>query len=203
MADTKSRPYLSGWSGLTYTDIANLVGKTLTATEQNVITDLITSIELFICNQTNRQFKYSGMTYYETVDAGKFEYLTANFPINVISKITVDGNIKYQVDGVNNVLTLGTDLFVYEDHIRITQLIPSAIDNSQAMKIYYSISQFWGADVTLAIKRLVADLFLSKEYGTKGVTSIGISGGLNLSFDNISIANYLKAIINQYRAFNV
>lgn len=201
MANQKALLYLSGWSGLGHADISALVGKTLSSAEQTLCGTLIQSVELHICQNTRRQFKISDTTYYETLDAGKRQYRLQNFPVSAVTKITLDGNIIYgNEDADDDTLTLGTDLFVYEDgRVIFGTSQSSGVDNRNALVIYYTIDQFWGEDAKLAVKRWVADMLLSREYGTKAVNSIDISGGLSMSFDSKSIPDYVNAVISNYK----
>lgn len=202
MADKQYNLYISGFSGLTHSDISTLIDKTLTAGQQTVVSDLITSIELFLCHQTNRQF-HTTHTYYETFNAGKYRYIPKNTPIKEVTKILLDSATKYEKDGESNTLTLGIDFFVYPNEIVFETLLSSGVNNRRALVIYHTIEAFWGEDVKLAIKRMVADLFLSSEYGTKPITNLSISGGLSMGFDNKAIPDFFQKIINQYRIHNV
>ena len=202
MADQKAKIYLSGWSLVTHSDVSSLLGKTLSTAEQTLITSLIKQVELYICRQCNRQFKLS-QTYYETVDAGKSRYDVCNIPILAVTKITVDGNTKYEASGEDNSLTLNQDFFVYDDYVEFATLVSSSVDNRNAMVLYYTIDEFWGEEVKLAITRFVSDLFVNREYATNRVQSIGISGGLNLTFDTKSVPAALQEIIDAFRLQNV
>jgi len=207
MASQLANLYLTGYSGLVYSDISGLTGKTLSAAEQAVVTNLIKEVESYLCSKTKRQFRVidSGSTkqiYHEVFDAGGYKYALHNFPIYRVQKIEVDGVTKYEAGGSNNELTLGVDFFVYDDYIRFASSPVSSVDNRRALKISYELEQFWGDDVKLAIKRAVSEMYLSKEYGTKGVKSIGLTGDFSISFDD-QIANYLKEVIANYRKIRV
>lgn len=201
MADTKALLFLSGWSGLGHADISALVGKTLSSQEQTLCGTLISSIELYICQQTRRQFKVSESdNYYEILDAGHRSYHFKNYPVSSVVKILLDNVIVYgNADASDDTLVLGTDFFVYEGKIVFNSSMISAVNNRNAVKIYYRLEQFWGEDAKLAVKRWVADLLLTREYGTKGVNSFNVSGGLSLSFDSKSIPDYVETVISQYK----
>lgn len=200
MADVKANIYQLGFSGVSPASVASLVQKTLTTQQQTEVGALIRSIERYICEQTNRQFKTSD-TYFETFDAGCEEYFLKNMPIASVTKITLDGTTIF--DNSTTTIQEDVDFFVYPDHVFFESIQNSATNNRRALKIYYTIEKFWGEDVALAIKRSVSQLFLSSEYGTANVNSIGISGGLTLSFDPSTVEKYLKTIIANYRLRNI
>jgi len=203
MADQKARIYLSGWSSLTHTDISSLVGKTLSSAEQSLLTTLIAELELTICRRCNRQFKYSSQTYYETVNAGEEKYFLKSIPVLAVTKITLDGSTIYELNGNNNTLTLNQDFFVFRNYVQFASVQSSSVDNRNALVIYYTLEQFYGDEIKLAMKRYLAELFLQREYGTKPVQSLGISGGLDISFDSRAIPDYLEKVINFHKLRNV
>jgi hypothetical protein len=203
MADQLATVYKTGFSGVTYTDIANLTGKTLTATEQALITDFIKGVESYICSQTHRQFAIADgvnkQSFYQVFDGGFSKYYLISYPIYRVTKIQIDGVTKYDVATPNNnTLNLNVDFFVYDDFVRFITFPVSSIDNRRAVKIYYELEDFWGEEVKLAIKRFVSELFLSREYGTKGVNSFDVAGQLSMSF-NSELGAFLKEVIESYK----
>ena len=202
MTDQLASVYQEGFSSVAASDVAAFVGKTFTAEDTTVVTSLIAALESRIATACRRQFKYVDsnvdQVYYETVDAGKYEYITHNFPIKEVTKITVNGVIKYQKNGNSNILTLGTDLFVYPDRICMTTPLSSAINNSRAMVLYYTISQFWGSDVKHAIKQWAAELFLNREYGGESVTQFSVTGQ-SLQFDTTTLPKYVQQVVDSYK----
>ncbi len=201
MADLNGKLYKSGYSGVTHTDIANFLSKTLSAPEQSVVTALIADVEDFFCRACRRNFFLPDGTtdkYYETVDAGKDKYYLTNGPIKEVLKITVNDIDWYVKDGGSNKLVLGTDFFVYENQIQFESSPYSTINDRRAMKIYYSIEAFWGSDLKLAIKRWASDLFLSREYGGTSVKRFNVQG-FSIDFDENGLPNYVNAIVSSYK----
>lgn len=202
MADQKGNLFLSGYTGLTHSDIANFTGKTLSAAEQTQVTSLIASIEDYISRQCRRNFVYAtggnDQSYFDTLDAGQDKYYLFNFPIKEVIKITVDDVIKYEKNGGSNTLVLGKDFFVYDNYVKFATIPYSTSDNRNALKIYYYIYQFWGEDIKLAVKQWVSDLILNREYAGKPLTSLN-ANGFSLNFDTDSIPSYIKSLIDQYK----
>lgn len=201
MADLNGKLYKSGYSGLTYSDIAAFLSKTLIGAEQTLITALIADIEDYLCRATRRNFFIADGTtdkYVETVDAGLDRYYLTNGPIKEVLQISVNGTDWYLKGGGSNKLTLGTDFFVYEDKVVFENVPYSSIDDRRAMKIYYTIEQFWGNDVKLAIKRWVSDLFLAREYGGASIKRFNVQG-FSMDFDETSLPTYIKSVVDSYR----
>ncbi len=198
--DKKANLFYSGYSELTPNDIGNFIGKELSSTEQAVINSLIQSMELHIARNCNRNFLHdlSGNSYYQVFDAGKKEYCTFNLPIKEITKIELDGDIEYDIEEESNDYVLGSDFFVYDEGITFYTITKSSINDRNALKIYYTIEEFWGEDVKLAIKRWVSEIFLSREYGGKKVTSFNFSG-YSLDFSEDEIPEYIKEVISNYK----
>jgi hypothetical protein len=205
MADLNGKLYKSGYSGLTHTDIAAFFSKTLSATEQSVVTNLIAEIEDFLCRACRRNFFLPDGTtdkYYEEMDAGQDKVYVTNGPIKEVLKITVNDVDWYVKGGGSNKLVLGTDFFVYEHKIIFETVPYSSIDDRRAMKIYYTIEPFWGAEVKLAIKRWVAEVFLAREYGGSAPKQFNVQG-FSLALDENNLPSYLKSIIGSYRRVRV
>lgn len=201
MATIDAKKHYGGYTGLTASQIADFLGKTLTSTEQNIVSSLISSIESFIASKCRRNFKYNlgSDVYEETFEAGGNRYEFYNFPIESIEKIYIDNTLIYEKGGSANQYELGKDFFVYDDYIVFETFIPqSSINNKRALKIQYKIKQFWGDDVILAVKLWTAQLFNSKEYGSKTVNSFSFSG-LSLSFKDEDMPGFVKQIIETYK----
>jgi len=201
MAAKKGNLFYSGYSGITAAQVGDFLGKTLSATEQSIVNSLVSSIELFLAKKCRRNFKYDlgSDTYEETFDAGNVRYFFHNFPIKEVTKITIDSTDVYVKGGGSNQYALGTDFFVYDDCIVFETVIPTSSNNDRrALKIQYSIEQFWGDDVILAIKQWVAQIFTTKEYGGKNATSFNFSG-YSINFSDSEIPEYVKEIISSYK----
>lgn len=203
--------FLTGFSGLVNSDIAAFLGRTFSAQENTLATSLITGVEDFIARNCKRQFKQNdGQTtpadiiYSEVFDAGEAEIFTHSFPIKEVTKITLDGVTKYEKGGVSNEYVLGTDFFVYADRIIFNAFAPaSSINNMQALTVEYSIKLFWGEDVKLAVKRWVAEIVSQREYGGKAVTRVSTGGGLSLDFNSKDIPDFVQAVVNRYKKYQV
>jgi len=199
MANKDATLYYSGYSGVTAQAVADFLGKTLNTSEQNIVTALISSIELFIAQKCRRNFKYDlGSDFYEeTFDAGSYKYYFHNFPVKEVAKITVGDQDVYVKGGGANLYEINKDFFVYRDSI-VFLTIPQSTYNRQALKIAYSIEKFWGEDLELGIKQWAAQIFTQKEYGGKNVSSFNFAG-LSISFNQEPIPEYIQQLIKTYK----
>jgi len=170
--------YQSGFSGLTHTNIASFLKRTLTASEQTLVTQLIKDKEIALCVYTNRQFGYgSNFEYYETINGGFTRFVPYATPVATLEEIIVDG-----VDVTAN-YTVNEDYFIYDNSIIFETPIVSASNNRRAVKLTYTVRQFWADDIKNLLTKWVALEFLSSEDGgvnTNNVTFGNLSKGLNL-----------------------
>lgn len=201
MADLNGKLYKGGYSGLTYSDIAAFLSKTLSASEQTVVTALIADIEDYLCRACRRNFFIADGTtdnYYEVLDAGQDCYRPHNVPIKEITKINVDGTDWYVKGGSSNRLVLGTDFFVYESKVEFYVPPIASTYFKRKLTLYYSLDQFWGNDLKLAIMRWVSEIFLTREYGSAAVTRMNVQGFL-MDFDPATNPTYIRSVIDSYR----
>lgn len=196
--------YQTGYSKLTGNDIASFLGKTFSVEEKAVAEDLIESCEDHIARACRRNFLVkdndnNDVEYFETLDAGKYRYYLKNFPINTIKRIDLDGVQKYDSDNEATYgLYLGSDLHVSDFEFTLDWLFTSARDDRNALKVYYTIEEFYGKDVSLAIKRFVAEIFSSRSYGGRQVNNISVPQ-LSMGFDNSKAEKYFKSIVSRYK----
>ena len=211
MPTQKSFLYLTGYSGITYSDIAAFLGRTsLSSSEQTVATQLIDSAEMFLCQQCNRQFANAlaatpttDVIFASILDAGLSKYFFDSFPVKAVSKILLDGNVVYDSTSPSTATyKFGQDFFVKPSYLLFYTKLQSVIDPHNAVEIDYTIEKFWGSDVLLAIKRWVAQIFINKEYGGNGVMRMSLTG-LTLDLNVKDTPDYIKAVISSYRIANV
>jgi hypothetical protein len=202
---------LTGYSGVVTADILAFLGRTTASIpEQIVITQLIDAAEMYFCQQCSRQFANALATtptvdivFSSILDAGLNNLLFENFPVKQVNKILLDNITVYDATTPSTAsYKIGLDFFVRPDELIFYTKLQSAIDPHNAVEVDYTIEKFWGSDVTLAIKRWVAELFLSKEYGGQSISRMGLTG-LNLDFDVKSNPTYIQSVINTYRVPNV
>jgi hypothetical protein len=207
MANQKGYLFLSGFSGVTHSDIANFTGKTLTTQENSVVDDLIASAEDFFARQCKRNFQtkdgINNQIYFEITNGDIDLFYPFNYPINEVTQIDVQGTTVYLKGGSNNQIILGKDFFVYPEKLELINKNFSFDTNEQAMTIYYSIDQFWGKDITLVIKRWISEIFLASQYGGKGISSINVAGGVNIQFDISNLPKYINDLITYYHKVNI
>jgi len=200
MADINGKTYTGGYSGLTHADISSYLGRTLTTAEQTLCTALILQGELYFARATNRNYLTTS-NYTETFNAGETLYYPANFTINEIQSISLDGTKVYEKGGSSNSYVLNTDFFVFDDCIKFETIPQSISDNRNALIIVYSIDNCFGSDAKLAIQLWVVDFFISRETGGKSMANFSAGGLAQTFLDNVP--KYIEGIVHSYRKYNV
>ena len=104
----KKLDFQTGFSGITNSDIALFLKRTLTTSEQLLVDSLITEVERSLCQATNRQFSDTA-EYYEEFESGIDQFELYNIPINEITKIEID-NVDVTAD-----YTLATDYWIINE----------------------------------------------------------------------------------------
>ncbi len=201
MAVKKADIYYSGFTKLTALQVGNFLGKELNEQEQSFVNSLIPALELHLVKSCNRNFLYDMKNdiYEDILDAGKSKYYLSNYPLKEISLITLDGITQYDKNDATKPYKLNSDFYVYDDYIEFYSTIPSSsLNNRRALKIQYTIDQFWGEDVIFAVKQWAAQIFTQREYGGKNVSSFNFSG-YSVSFNSQDVPQFVKDVINSYR----
>lgn len=200
MSNIRATEYQSGYSGLSHSDIAKFVHKTLTTDEQTIVTALIAQMEVTLARKCRRQFKDSLGTdnyYYDILSAGEDTLRVSSAPINSIYKIEVDGVTKYLSSDASYPLVLDTDFYVNDEDIEFVAIPTSSTRNKNAVKVYYTIRKFWGDDVVIALKRWVSEVFLSSEYAGRKISSFSVQGE-NISFAD-DLPAFIESLVNYYK----
>lgn len=200
MSDISVRKNKTGFSSLTYTDVANYLGVSLSSAEQTLITTLIEQVEDLLVTETRRQFFISTTdNFYQEFDGGKSCYWFEAFPVNEVTKIIVDGVTKYEKGGSNNTYTLNVDFFVYPNKIEFEVDTSGSQYSHKNLIIHYNLEQFWGNTVKQAILQYVADLFSKREYAGQTPNSINAQG-FSINFgDAKSVPDTFKRLVNMYK----
>lgn len=200
MADILATIYQTGFSGVTNDDIKSFTGKTLSIKEQTECDSIISSLESYIAKQCRRNFLVLPETdvYYQVFDAGENEYLLKSFPINEVTKVTVNDTIIYEKNGESNQYVLGQSMFVDNDRVLFLTAPQSSVHNFRALKIYYTIQNVVGEDMKLAIKQWASDIFLNREVAGKSLTNFTASG-ISTGYDSKSIPTYVNDVISSYK----
>lgn len=179
-----------GYSGLSHTDIASFLKRTLTADEQALVTSLISEVERSLCQLTNRQFKPS-VDYFQEFGSGISEFELANVPISQLSEVSVDG-----VDVTEN-YTLGENYWIM-DEIYIKFETPITSQNIYTgVKLSYQIRKFWGEDIKLFLKKWISYEFLNSENAGVGVSNFSFAE-LNKVLNVSQFNRDKEKIINYY-----
>ena len=208
MSDKKGNLFYSGYSGVVAADVGISLTKTIPTTETTYVTNLIAALELHLARKCNRNFLTSDKTvtpavdqvYTDIFDGGKENYYTRNFPIKTVTKITLSNVVIYDITAPNsNEMALDDDFFVYEDHINFDVSVYSNTDDNRALKISYTLDQFYDKDVSQAILMWASFIYSQKEYGGKDVKNVNFKG-FSLSFNPQEKEPwYIVDLINNYR----
>lgn len=193
----ENHQYPTGYSGLAHGDIASFLGKTFTTAEQTAVTGLIAEIEAEIARRADRNFLVTNAQYKEVFDvpSNKDTFKVKNQPINAIVDISMEGVSIY-----NSELTT-LKVHVYPNKIVIPE-IPDPEYAERALEVTYTIKQFWGDDLKLAIKRLVGQLILNAE--NAGVPLITTSfGSVSETKDGQELNKHIDAVVKRYRMPNL
>lgn len=188
--------YQTGFSGLTFTDIQTFLKRTFSTAEQTLATSLIKQKEYELCNLTNRQFLYTGVEYYEKFNAPLVTVFPYATPLSTLVKIEVDGIDK------TSLYVLGRDYYVYDNFFHFESPIVSAGNQHQAVKLTYTLKQFWGEDIKYLITRWVAVDFLASENGGVALSNMSFSG-LSQGFDLATFNDDKHKIIFRYTDFAI
>lgn len=183
--------YLSGYSGLSASDLAGYLRRSFTSSEMTQADFLIESIEVEIASQCRRQFAYGNdNVYVESFDLPHRRVFTSSFPIREIKKISVSGE-ELSLDE-------GEDYVVYDSHLEFINQPTSSGTNRKALEIEYTIRQFWGNDVTHLILKLAGQAWLNAEDG--GVSKREFSfASVRQAMDTDKFHQDVKQIISRYQ----
>lgn len=190
--------YLSGWSGLTYTDIQTFNGKTIPSANQTSVNNLIKSVEDYIERECARNFKVLATDdyYSEIFTSGKTSYQLSSYPIT-LKKIILNSQTVYDSSSQTNIYTLNLDFYIKHNRI----YFPGTAEASgyyNDLEFRYNISQFWGDDVKQAIIRVVSDIYLNRANSGKPITNMSFSG-VSFGFLQDETTRMMKDIISYYR----
>ena len=187
--------YQTDYSGITNSDIASFLKRTLTTSEKTLVNELITEVERSLCTATSRQFR-TGVDYEESFGSGISQFELFNVPISSITAIIVDG-----VDVTSN-YTLGTDFWVLDElYVKFKTPITST-DLYTGVKIDYQIRKFWGEDIELLIKKWVSYEFLNSENAGIGVSNFSFSD-LQKAFDTSKYLKDKERLISYYTLMHI
>lgn len=194
----ESHQYPTGYSGLAHADIASFLQKTFTAAEQSAVTALIAEIESEISRRCDRAFLVANSQYKELFDvpADKTSFRVKNPVINAVVTLKMEGETIY--DGTD---TYDLRVHIYPNRVEIPE-IPDPEYQQNALEITYTIKQFWGDDVKLAIKRVVGQIILNAE--NAGVPLLTTSfGSMSETKDGQELNKHIDAVVKRYRMMNL
>ena len=191
-----AREYQTGYSELIATDIANYLKRSFNSADAILVTQLIIDKEFQLCSQCNRQFKVTNQTYFEYFDAPRTKFIPYASPVSAVSEIMVNG-----VDKTSS-YAVGQDYFIYDNLIAFYSPIIASTYSPRAIKLTYSLRQFWGQDVTNLIKKWVAVEFLNSENGGVATSQLSFSE-LSQSLDLGGFEKEKRQLIFRYSDFEV
>lgn len=190
MPSVKKLDYQTGFSELTHANIAAFLKRTLTASEQTLVTSLIAEVERDLCRSCSRQFSDTAEIV-EEFGSGFNKFDLYNLPIASIVKIEVDG-----VDVTAN-YTEGEDYWIIDElYVRFETPIVSQ-NLYTGVKITYTIRKFWGSDILLLLKKWVSYEFLNSENAGVGVNNFSFAD-LSKTFNVAQFEKEKQKLISYY-----
>ena len=188
----KKLDFQTGYSGITNAIIASFLQRTLTTAEQSLVDTLITDVEREICRETSRQFSETA-EYYEEFGSGFNKFDLYNLPIESIEKIEIDN-----VD-VTPSHTEGTTYWIL-DELYVRFETPLISQNAYTgVKLTYKIRKFWGKDIELLVKKMVAVEFLRSEDGGVALGNFSFSD-TSQQFNQRQFNDNKKKVLDYYTA---
>lgn len=201
MPAVKPGQYIAGYSGITPDDIAKHMKATFDATDTEVCTEAIEAVEIELARLTGRNFAYMDgedrQEYYQVFNGGLSRYDLLASPVDTIKKIELDGEVVYDIDDETKPYVLGTDFYVSDRMIEFAYKQMGGLSNKNVLKVYWTIQEFWGADVRLAIKKWVADIMRERETNGKNLKKFSFSG-LTYEYDNKETQSAIDRVISNY-----
>jgi len=181
----------TGYSNITYSNIALLLKRSLKVGDQKLITNLIIKEEYKLASRCNRQFAYSSKVYYDTVDAGFSIFKPSTYPLSTLTKVLVDGVDK------TSLYTENTNYWIKDRQIRFLVPIVSSSYAYNAVRLEYTIRQFWGYDVIDYLSKAVAVEFLASENAGVKLSNTSFAD-TSLTFDLNSFKSEQEDLIYRY-----
>ena len=202
MPAIKPGQYLTGYSGVTPSDVEKYMKASFDAADTEVCEEAIKAVEMEISRLTDRNFAYIDGTdkqqYYQVFDGGHYAYDLAAYPLDEIVKIEIDGTVKYDVDDETKPYVLGTDFYTYDEMIEFPYKQVGGLSNRNVVKIYWTMQQFWGDDIRLAVKKWVADIMRDRATDGKTIKKFSFSG-LTYEYENKDTKTILDHIVTTYK----
>jgi hypothetical protein len=203
MSAVDGKLFQIGYSGLTDEDIASFLKRTFSESEKNLANKLIKGVESEFARLCNRNFLINNQAtppapieYYEYFNSGFVKVMPENNPIDKMVKIEIDG-----VDRTSEYIE-NNNYWVRGYYIQFASPVISANYPEKAVKITYTLKQFWGDDVILMLTKWVAYDFLKSENGGIGLSSMSFAE-VGQNFDIKSFKEEKEKVIGRYTDFCV
>lgn len=201
MSAVDGKLFQTGYSGIVSANIASFLKRTFSSSETTLTTLLITQIEAEFAKLCNRNFLINnGATppilteYYEYFNSGFTKVMPENTPINSMTKIEIDGIDKTSLYVEN------TNYWITSNFIDFSSPIVGVGYRQKAVKLTYTLKQFWGADVTLMLTKWISYEFLKSENAGIGNSSMSFAD-VSQNFDIESFSKDREKVIGRYTDF--
>lgn len=174
---------------ITYTDVANYLGVTLTVPQQAQVTALIAQIQSYIEKYCNRKWDVAG-TQTELFDGGTNVFFVKYPEISSISSVKVDGDTY-------------TDFHNYKTHVKLEII---ATEGWQNVEIKYTQVSGVPEDIKLVMIQWCAGEYLSAQTGgqspqsvTVGPVTVNYGSGSESHELGDAVPDLYQSILDQYR----
>lgn len=173
---------------ITNAQVASFLNVVLSVLEQAVVDDIISAVEAYANNFCNRLFIVSGAQT-EKFDGGKNTFFIKFPPINVITSVTVDGQVENPAD-----------VFNYKSHIKLASTPPLG---NQNVVIVYTSAVTLPDDLKHALIRWAGQIFKSREDAGKDVSRVTV-GSVSVDWlvqqtANSGIPDFVLNVLNKYK----
>lgn len=173
---------------ITSSDIADYLGRILTANETTQVNTIIPGIEAFANSYMNRTFGLSEQT--ELFDGGVAIFFVKHPPIEAVDSVEVDG---VAFDG---------EIFNYSSFVKLDSI---ASEGSRNVEIVYTPNDAVPEDFRLALIQWATDKMLSAAVST-GVKSVTV-GPASITYADIEvqtiqgtgIPDFIRTVLNKYK----
>lgn len=194
-----SQLYHTGFTKITPDEIGSILGRDLSDDETSYLTALIPALELSFARACNRNFLLQ--PYFEYFPGDSDMYSFGSTPVSEITKIVVSGQTMYEAEGEGeNEWNLNEHFFVYPEKLILSSAL-AIFPPYNALRVEYSLSQFWGHDVRIAIIQWVQDMLQKKDYAGRSLKKYSFAS-LSLEFagEGADIyPSYVSRVVESYK----
>lgn len=174
-------------------DLAKYLRREFSPSESDQAQKIITAIELEIARRCRRPFAITlsdeEIVYSEYFDLPGKTFFTAGFPIKNIEAININA--------VDAGLVANADYYIYDDAV-VFEFGTFNHRLKKGLEIQYTIEQFWGEDLVIAILKLAGVAWLNAEDGGVAKTELGFAS-IRQAYDLPEFNKHIDQVVNSYK----